>query len=811
MANYCNYEVRVIGSKKAGLMVYESMPCMDFKDYDSEEMVGDSCLICFSGNCKWSVNFGVNDHMPKVNLESMSELDIEEKGVDYWEYSLRAKSEAFQCEIMVHYWSDESGFDQFDHYKNGEIVKQRKIAYNYEEANVFDWDKTEFFGYEGEYDESVDGEEQNEKFMATLMMALGGGAPPSEPDMNDEDQEILADLTEKIADLNRKIAELAAEEGVDIDAAPIGDTGFDMFKWSFTEGKTARGRGWTIAIPDGFVRINSNDVALTTGQKRIFELVPATHKDEKDLNEIPVRILPGAEQDGTGLGDHWMVHPNARAGIASILGMTTAQFMSKMMGTSSGILSVGWSDVAAHILVQDTTGGSYSYQCSVLTGKKHQMLRVQTQYMTENQKHYLDLSVQEWLKTMWFDEPNKACPTKTKFEDPSCFNELLKGRTEKFEEAVDQAKTEYMTAINGKIKCLEYAAEEGLLDEYTGETIKGILEDGMAVKLFFLQKADRLIDKLKEKSVAASVLKDVMQKLYGLDEDFTEINYDDEVIEIAVPEAVQNLRDKWKQIASEASKVAREEEMRKAEEERLRKEREETERKRKAEEERLRKEKEEEERKARIATAKESYAQACNQMEAELRDSYNANVSQAEREYFEAKQIVQEETKQLENEKAQLNEHLLTLGIFKLSEKKQIRARMSEIDAKLEEMNEKKTGVQSRFDKKKRALKKEFEKAFEKRKQELEREILLPNGLCSEGAGARETVTKSVGKKPKTNEEKVFAIMKKDTWYLTSELMEKAGLTNMSYTSFYYVVKRLLEAGKIERRETSTRTYFRKI
>lgn len=747
MANYCDYEVRVIGSKKAGLMVYESMPCMDFKNYDSEEIVGDSCLICFSGNCKWSVNYGVNDHMPKVNLESMSELDIEEKGVDYWEYSLRAKSEAFQCEIMVHYWSDESGFDQFDHYKNGEIVKQRKIAYDYEETNVFDWDETEFVGHEGEYDESVDGEEQNEKFMATLMMALGGGAPPSEPEMSDEEKEMLSDLSEKIADLNGKIAELAAEEGIDIDAAPIGDTGFDMFKWSFTEGKTARGRGWTIAIPDGFVQIKSNDVALTTGQKRIFELVPETHKDEKDLNEIPVRILPGAEQDGTGLGDHWMVHPNARAGIASILGMTTAQFMSKMMGASSGILSVGWSDVAAHILVQDTTGGSYSYQCSVLTGKKHQMLRVQTQYMTENQKHYLDLSVQEWLKTMRFDEPNTVCPTKTKFEDPSCFNELLKGRTANFEEAVDQAKTEYTTAINGKIKCLEYMAEEGLLDEYTGETIKGILEDGMAVKLFFLQKADRLIDKLKEKSVAASVLKDVMQKLSGLDEDFTEINYDDEVIEIAVPEAVQNLRDKWKQIASEASKVAREEEMRKTEEERLRKEREETERKRKAEEERLRKEREEAERKqkaeeerlrkeqeeakkkAAATKAKTEYTCACNEAEAELREGYNADVSQVEREYIAQKKIVMEKRKQLENEKVNLNDYLPKLGLLKFAEKKEVRARLIVIETELEKNKEEEKTLQSKFDKKKRELKKAFDCTLEKRKAELERKILLPMEL----------------------------------------------------------------------------------
>ena len=130
MANYCDYEIRVIGSKNAGLMVYESMPCMDFKNFEWEKSSENYTTIHFTGNCKWSVNFGVTDNLNYVNVDAMSESEIESKGIDYWDYSLRAKSEAFQCEIMVHYWSEESGFDQFDHYKNGKILKQRKIEYN---------------------------------------------------------------------------------------------------------------------------------------------------------------------------------------------------------------------------------------------------------------------------------------------------------------------------------------------------------------------------------------------------------------------------------------------------------------------------------------------------------------------------------------------------------------------------------------------------------------------------------------------------------------------------------------------------------
>lgn len=545
MANYCDYEVRVKGSKKAGLMVYESMPCMDFMDFYSEEKVGGSYLITFTGNCKWSVNYGVNDHLSKVNLDSMSESDIKDKGVDYWEYSLRAKSEAFQCEIMVHYWSEESGFDQFDHYKNGKVIKQRKIEYNYEEENVFDWDKTEFVGHEGEYDESVDGEQHNENLMA-MLMGLGGMAPSREPETSDEDQEKLADLTGELGDLLGQLEGMIAEAGIDLDDGSIGETGFDMYKWTFTEGKTAKGNGWTIAIPDGFVQIKSNDVEPISGKKRLFELVPMTCKDEKNYDNIPVRILPGGEQDGPGLANKWMVHPNARAGIACILGSITAQYMSQMMGQAPGLLSAGWSDVAAHIMVQDTSGGSYGYHCSIITEKKNQMLSVQTQFVREAQKHSLDLSILAWLKTMKFDKPNKACPTKTKFEEDACFNELLKGKTTKFEEAIEQAKTEYLASVNGNIKGLEFMAENGLLDKYTGESIKRILEDGMDVKLFFMKKADELIKKLQKKSVPASVIEDMMQILSDLEEDCTEFNFDDEKIEIDVPKPIQDIRDKWK-------------------------------------------------------------------------------------------------------------------------------------------------------------------------------------------------------------------------------------------------------------------------
>ena len=47
MANICEYSVRVKGSQKAGKMVYESMPCLDFKEKDDDQ---PGYAICFSGD-----------------------------------------------------------------------------------------------------------------------------------------------------------------------------------------------------------------------------------------------------------------------------------------------------------------------------------------------------------------------------------------------------------------------------------------------------------------------------------------------------------------------------------------------------------------------------------------------------------------------------------------------------------------------------------------------------------------------------------------------------------------------------------------
>ena len=549
MANYCDYEIRVKGSKNAGQMVFHSMPCMDYKDIEWEKETGGTTTLCFTGNCKWSVNYGVNDNLNPVNVDSMSESEIEDKGMDYWEYSLRAKSEAFQCEIMVHYWSEESEFDQFDHYKNGKLLKQRKIECNYDEQNKFDWDTLEFLGHEGEYDESVDGEQQDAKFfMAANMaaqMAYGGGQDQQEPEMSDEDANNLDDINSQLADLLDEVKDLAAEVGVDINAEQIGDTGFDMYDWTFTNGNRKSGKGWSVAIPDGFVVIDSNE-------GRVFEAVPQG-MEESDPESIPIQILPGVEQQVPRQGDDlWMYHPYAREGTAEVFAVETSKVMMQLMGSAPEIISVAFDDIYAYALIGDTSGGSYTYQCSVFTDGKMQQIRVQTGSILYDQKQILTKSILTWLKSFKFDKPNAAMPKETQLESSKVLSDLKNGKTTSFDAAVKRAQDEYVITVNGRLNTIQYSSEYGILDWDTApDTVREILSHGMDVKEFYYQKADELIEKLKLSQVKASTMKKVYKKLEDLKDVKTTFALDDDIT-VDLPAKVKEIQKKWK---NEAAKI----------------------------------------------------------------------------------------------------------------------------------------------------------------------------------------------------------------------------------------------------------------
>ncbi len=293
MANFCDYQIRVrADDRKTALLIYASVPCLDEKVITYEEDLGKYELH-FTGSCKWSVNFGVSDTWDNddIDLSDMDDDEIIRAGENLWDYSLRSKSEAFDCEIMVHYWSEESGFDQFDRYKSGDVIKQRKIKYNSKSWSknrtdgTFDWDTLEFMGKERVYDESVRGEEKDAQFVSGIVNGLNALLNPFGGAFTLPDSDSAAD-------------------------SKIKGTDFDLYKWTFSEGNRQDGDGWSIAVPDGF------EVAKSP-EDRLFETVPKGYKYK--VEDAPLRLLPG-EKQATMLipqviGDAenvWRHHPYAR-------------------------------------------------------------------------------------------------------------------------------------------------------------------------------------------------------------------------------------------------------------------------------------------------------------------------------------------------------------------------------------------------------------------------------------------------------------------------------------------------------------------
>ena len=102
MANICEYEVHVKGTKKAALMVLNSMPVMDYLDVKTEYSESNNYVICFTGNCNWSVNYGVTDNADNsVSLTNMTENEIQQNANNYWNYSLKSYSFVIMLFIYI--------------------------------------------------------------------------------------------------------------------------------------------------------------------------------------------------------------------------------------------------------------------------------------------------------------------------------------------------------------------------------------------------------------------------------------------------------------------------------------------------------------------------------------------------------------------------------------------------------------------------------------------------------------------------------------------------------------------------------------
>ena len=125
MANYCNYEIHIRGNKKSVLFFSTTLPVLDNKQIIYEKGTDKDYIVWITGNWKWSLDhFCEEKKNVIINLNKLNEdcLRDESIGFDYWYLTMRQKSELFNLEILAHSWSDESEYDQFDHYKFGKLI-----------------------------------------------------------------------------------------------------------------------------------------------------------------------------------------------------------------------------------------------------------------------------------------------------------------------------------------------------------------------------------------------------------------------------------------------------------------------------------------------------------------------------------------------------------------------------------------------------------------------------------------------------------------------------------------------------------------
>ena len=356
-----------------------------------------------------------------------------------------------------------------------------------------------------------------------------------------------------------------------------------IYSWTFNSGNTIKGNGWKIGIPDGFVLVDTGSSEPLTGQKRKFEIVPEAFKDG-DLDSFPVHLMCGAEIEGTSIGDKWQVHPNANAGCAGEIAVMVSSVQAKIMGLSYPIITTGWDQSASFILIQDTSFDTYSYQCTVLRENTNQQLRVQTHEISDEQRDKLTKSVISWLHTMVFDKKNSLYPKKSIIDSSTCMTELLKGKTKKFEEAIDEARVEYETSIQGRYKTIEFMAEYGVLSEVDTDYFYQFLNDAMEVKEFYLKKFELFLENERINEIDLITMEKVYSLLKALDDDITQIDVDDRKYEIKKSEFItsfwKNVNYKHKEVKLLIKQQKAEERMRKAEE---KKKAEEEEKKRKEE------------------------------------------------------------------------------------------------------------------------------------------------------------------------------------------------------------------------------------
>lgn len=273
MANYCSFEIRIKGKRGNTLLLCHSIPTMDGGSITYAKGTDDAYEVHFRGSCKWSVNFNVTDDWEgseiDTDLNALPETIFEDIGSNFWDYSLRAKSRALECEVQAHYWSEETGFDYFDHFVNGRRIKKRRIAYTSD--NYFDWSSLEFIGHEGEIDKNETSEAQSllyanrfvRHFDAEAVLSVLRDQDDDVIEISDDEEDEDAgedEVSQKLEELLEQLKQLNAEMGIEDDSEDDDDEE-EPFNDEETDGSETElldvGEYWLtpsvrFAVPDGF-------------------------------------------------------------------------------------------------------------------------------------------------------------------------------------------------------------------------------------------------------------------------------------------------------------------------------------------------------------------------------------------------------------------------------------------------------------------------------------------------------------------------------------------------------------------------------
>lgn len=202
-------------------------------------------------------------------------------------------------------------------------------------------------------------------------------------------------------------------------------------------------------------------------------------------------------------------------------------------------------EVSASLLVQDTSGGSYAFQCNFLTEGIIQAFRIQTQRITPKQKELLTDSVIAWMKLFRFDERNPAIPRKSKLEESCVFENLKKGNTDLFDKALEYAQGEWAAAVKGSFNVLHYWADNDLLDETAADQMREYLTQGEEVIAYYCRQADQLLKRAISEKLPTTTIVHMYHQLDKLRPELEYAEFDDEKIYGETPVDIQNLRKKW--------------------------------------------------------------------------------------------------------------------------------------------------------------------------------------------------------------------------------------------------------------------------